>query len=190
MCENISSSDENIDNYVTKTNKIRYKTFTKIKKSTKKLQIDDLYAKALNILNACGRTRAQLFNSLCAYGADPRMADDVLDELEKLGLIDDVQYAKDYFEQAVYNKNFGPRRIKQSLYEKGISNEIISEILCEYDYTMQLDIARKVALKKLLSYKKLDYYKQKQKLYSILANKGFNYDVICEITYSLLNETD
>lgn len=190
--------EEQEANYVSKTNKIKYRPF---KKQTKKENVtyEDLCKKAMNVLNYCDRTRAQLFNTLKEYGGQEQIVDNLLDELEKTGLINDEKYAQDFLEQAIKIKKIGPKKIKQNLYEKGISNEIIETVLQNYDYDTQLEVAKEFITRKMPSLYKVERNKQHQKLTASLINRGFGYSVINEtintiIEYNLnsnnLNEWD
>ncbi|QPK93918.1 regulatory protein RecX [Actinomyces sp. zg-332] len=171
-----------------KTNSIKYQPFRKTTRHNNP-SYEDLCKKAMNVLNYCGRTRAQLFNTLVDYGGEIADVDNLLDELEKTGLINDRQYAEDFLTQAVRIKKIGPKKVKQTLYEKGISAEIISEILEEYSYEEQVSIATEFTVKKLSTLSKQPVLKQKQKITASLINRGFTYNVINDVLPRVLQES-
>lgn len=171
--------------YISKTNKIKYRP---LKKQTPKENVsyEDLCKKAMNVLNYCDRTRAQLFNTLKEYGGKEQEIDNLLDELEKTGLINDENYAQDFLEQSIKIKKIGPKKIKQNLFEKGISNETIEIVLEKYDYESQIEVAKEFALRKLSSLYRTDKNKRDQKIISSLINRGFGYAVANE-TINIIN---
>lgn len=105
------------------------------------------------------------------------------------GYIDDLKFAQSFVNDKINLNKYGPERIKYDLMLKGISRDIVDEVLV-LDRDEQLDIAREVANKKKSSYKndnKRDVYR---KLSSFLQRKGFTYDIISKVVRETLEEFD
>ncbi|HHX03461.1 MAG TPA: regulatory protein RecX [Tissierellia bacterium] len=85
------------------------------------------------------RTRAQVAEYLRRKELDPTQ--EVLDKLEEWGAINDREFARSYA-QSLAHKN-GPYHIRAKLQEKGISSEIIRELVLEEDPAVLKDILQK-----------------------------------------------
>lgn len=107
----------------------------------------------------------------------------VVDRLKDYGYIDDFLYAKTYIEE-LHNK-YGILKLKQKLYEKGISREIIDECLEGFE---NHDTALSVLKIKTRGQKPIkdDY----PKLLRFLAQKGFPYDQAKNALNTFLEEFD
>src|SRR3989339_1223234 len=79
--------------------------------------------------------------------------------LKELGYIDDEMYAKRFIESRNRSRPKGKKLIQMELKRKGISSDIIENI----DGSNDLELARGVAQKKYLLWKKLPVLEQKKK---------------------------
>ena len=87
------------------------------------------------------------------------------------GYLDDRRYAEHYIEWKKQGK--GKARLKMELVQKGISREIIEEVLESTDFGETREMIRQIILKK----RKTDIpmnEKEKQRLYGFLMRKGFS----------------
>jgi len=105
--------------------------------------------------------------------------------LREKRFIDDKSFAR-LWTQARLRRPFGPARIKQELKIKGISSEIIEEILKEqlqhYD---ENELILALAKKRLLHLKGLPREKRRQRLYAYLVRRGFSPEKSIEALYAL-----
>ena len=108
--------------------------------------------------------------------------------LKELGYIDDDMYAKRFIESRNRSRPKGKKLIQMELKRKGISSDIIENI----DGSNDLELARGVAQKKYLLWKKLPVLEQKKKLFGLLQRRGFSstvvFRVIDEVTGFKYNE--
>ena len=108
--------------------------------------------------------------------------------LKELGYIDDEMYAKRFIESRNRSRPKGKKLIQMELKRKGISSDIIENI----DGSNDLELARGVAQKKYLLWKKLPVLEQKKKLFGLLQRRGFSstvvFRVIDEVTGLTYNE--
>lgn len=157
----------------------------------KKIITEDTFKKlidrAVNFLSFRPRTEkeikdyltkklSQLENIKFKEAQNSPVTDAIILKLKKLKLIDDVEFAKIYIEEKVKFKKKGIRLIKYELLRKGISKDILQEVLkVEEDETQT---AYSAIEKKLDSWKKLDNLKLKRKVFEHLARRGFEYETI------------
>ncbi len=107
------------------------------------------------------------------------LIDVVIEEFQEKNYINDAEFAKRYIEYLSEFKKAGVNKIKQQLYGKGISRSISDEILKEEEFKeKQSENCLQVAEKKykILKEREQDSFKIKQKLYTFLIGRGFNYE--------------
>ena len=105
------------------------------------------------------------------------IVDDVIEELDKKGYLDDYEKAKSYANQ---HQNYGPKKLSFIFYQMGLDREMITEIL-EDDEDEQIEKIK-------ILWKKLGNKEDKKKIESILR-KGFLYKDI-KRAMSLLEEEE
>lgn len=79
--------------------------------------------RAANILSARPLSRAELEKRLVEKGETPAHAAQACDELERLGYLNDGEYAK-MLAQYYVNRGYGPRKIRDELYRRGVPREL------------------------------------------------------------------
>lgn len=115
--------------------------------------------------------------------------DDIINEtveyLKENKFIDDARLAEKitYFNST--SNRYGKAKIKQNLYQKGISREDISEAIDKIDRETEFENALYLGKKRYEKLKKEDKHKIYQKLIQHLTYKGFSYD-ICKDVISLI----
>lgn len=87
--------------------------------------------------------------------------------LEK-GYLDDIKFTTWWVENRFLKKGVSRRRLEQDLFRKGVSSEIIKQVLTESNRDDESE------LKKMLAKKRARY--DDQKLLAYLVRQGFNYD--------------
>ncbi len=94
--------------------------------------------RAANILSARPLSRRELEKRLVEKGEAPEHAALACDELERLGYLDDAQYAKTLAQYYV-NRGYGPRKVRDELYRRGVPREFWDEALADLDDQGQQD---------------------------------------------------
>lgn len=84
--------------------------------------------RAANILSVRPLSRAELEKRLIEKGESPAHAAAACDDLERLGYLDDGQYAKTLAQYYV-NRGYGPRKVRDELYRRGVPRELWDEAL-------------------------------------------------------------
>ena len=132
------------------------------------------------------KTKKEIVDYLKKKNYNQKVIDNVIAKLNEYNYINDEVYAKYY--ACCHCTKEGNRKLKFDLIKKGVSEEIVSKVLLDFDEN--LDDIRRIA-EKYLKGKARDY-KTKSKLFSHLASKGYDYDninkVIGEFNWGESNE--
>lgn len=89
--------------------------------------------KALYLLEYRSHSKKELAEKIARTAASYEAAQAAADRMEELGLVDDEDYARRAARDMFQRKQWGPLRVKQELRQKGISPELIDELLAEYE---------------------------------------------------------
>ena len=127
--------------------------------------------RAMHILERTDKTEAQLRRKLEESEYPKEAVESAIAYVTSYGYLDDRRYAEHYIEWKKQGK--GKARLKMELVQKGISREIIEEVLESTDFGETREMIRQIILKK----RKTDIpmnEKGKQRLYGFLMRKGFS----------------
>lgn len=137
--------------------------------------------KATTYLNRSPHTEKEVIDYLLRKGYERGEAESAAAQLKEYGYIDDLSYAKLYFEYG-FEKGRGTDRIRRELAGKGISRELIDLAYNELEnvpdeYEMALSLAARIAdesggVTGEMSYK--DRQKLQAKIVRRLAARGFS----------------
>ena len=137
----------------------------------------------LRLLAKRMRTKKELIDKLQQKGFSESVIDYMIQELMRIGLINDEEFTEKYINNSiVLKKPYGKYALGYKLQKLGIQKNIIEQklptLLSENDeYELALNLARKK--RALLS--KYDEHKKKQRISSFLATRGFNWDIINKV---------
>lgn len=132
-----------------------------------------LKEQALNLLSYRARSKKELINRLKQKGTTPQLINEVIIELEAVGLINDFEFAQAWVRER--GKLYGPFRLRSELIKKGIAKEIIDQVLNGIN---EVEVANKLAERWLERYKNLAPEVVKRRLFGLLARRGISYDTI------------
>ena len=99
----------------------------------------------------------------------------VISEMESFGYLNDKKFALEFCKE-LSRKAYGPRLIRQKMYQRGLDGSLINEIVQEFTESKQDNDEEllRLAQKKLKSlHRETDEFKKRQKLYRFLAGKGW-----------------
>lgn len=160
----------------------------------KKLADEDNYIKcknsALKIIERTYKSEKELRDKLVLKGYDDHIIKRTINFLREYNLLNDTNYAKMYVKDR--SRNQGKNKIKYTLIQKGIDENIIEEELNKIDKDEIKKVVYEMALKKyrVLSKRENDNYKLTQKLYRFLMGKGYDYDLIKDVVKSIVKSED
>jgi regulatory protein len=140
---------------------------------------DDLRARAIRLLARREHSRAELMAKLSAHGTDEEI-EHLLADLQGSGLLSDARFAEAWVRS--HSAREGAARLRQSLRQKGISDELIQEHVTELP--SEIGRAKEVWAKKFAAAPAdaREWAKQAR----FLQGRGFSVDVIRR----LLKNTD
>ncbi len=145
---------------------------------------------AFRILTRRSNSEAELIKKLKRREYPINTVKKVIDELKSKGYINDLDFAIRFSEMRL--KKYGWNRVKQELYQKGISKELFPSIENEIETHPQEDELKAIALKKYNSIIKREneLYKIKQKLFSYLVSRGYDFDDSKNIISNIVSQSD
>jgi len=143
-------------------------------KSYKKLSVDDkLYGNALRYAVMRPHSHWEMQTYLKRKKVEEPVAQQILQKLEQLNLLDDLAFARSWVASRHLLKAVSRRRLVQELKQKHVSEDVIASVLEEDETDERATLAELVAKKRQLS-----QYQDKTKLMQYLARQGFSYDDI------------
>ena len=162
--------------------------------SLKKLADEDNYIKckntALKTIERTYKSEKELAQKLALKGYDDHIINRTINFMKEYNLLNDNNYATMYVKDK--SRNIGKKKIKYSLLQKGIDEEIIESELEKINNDEVKAIVYEMALKKykVFSKRENDNYKITQKLYRFLMGKGYDYDLIKDVVKSIVKSED
>ncbi|MDL2248961.1 RecX family transcriptional regulator [Tyzzerella sp. OttesenSCG-928-J15] len=135
--------------------------------------------KALKYLSYSAKTKKEMLKKLKTYDFSPDIIDEVIAFLEEHNFINDYDYAEKFAESR-RRAGYGEHRIKSELYIKGISGDVIEDVLekdDDDDEDETVNTILKLLEKKIKSDTKEEFYEnERQKIYGFLNRRGFGFD--------------
>ncbi len=142
-------------------------------------QLSRAKSTAYRFLTVRPRSRAEVEAKLIDKNFSEVTVRDVLSGLERLGYLNDREFARQWAEARIRLRGFGRRRIERELRTKGIGRDLIAETLADLaNDEAELKTARKTVRKKLKTSRSDDLETCRRRLAGFLERKGFSYDVI------------
>jgi len=142
---------------------------------------EKIYQKTLNFLSYRVRSKKEVTDRLREYfyksGIDKSLTgkfeEKIINSLEKLDLIGDSDFAESYVNTAKELKTPpGRRKMREFMFKKGVSNDIIESVLSDYPVEIEQKGAQILLEKKMRGLKKT--YQNKQKMWKYLAGRGYS----------------
>lgn len=138
--------------------------------------------RAIHLLEDMDRTEEQLRGKLRMSLYPPDIVEEAIDYVKSFGYVDDFGYARRFVENKKGSKS--KREIQALLMSKGIEASVITTVLEEcYDAEDGLSAIREFLRKRRFDIESASD-KEKQKIYSALARKGFRYEDIRQIIHA------
>ncbi len=118
--------------------------------------------------------------------------DRVVSELLEKKYLDDFHFAENFVRNRIERRKEGIIKITSELYKKGVSREIISNVIevvkeLPVNYENAFEVG-KVKLEKIYKRGESDKNKIKSKLFNFLKGRGFTNDIIFEVINKLIVE--
>lgn len=178
-------------------------------------QQQQVYEVAINFLSYRPRSAREVEQRLRKKGYQPNQIEAAIARLSKHGYVDDREFARFWINNRQTFSPRGPRLLRSELRQKGVSSEIVEEILAEHReeqteraeqaaevaaiYNIQEDepapgtdeaTALALARKRFRLLSSLDPITQKRRLSGFLARRGYSYDTIDAVMKRVLAPED
>jgi regulatory protein len=146
---------------------------------------DNILAKAMRYCSSREVCSDDMLKKLAIWSDNPDYYNEIINKLIEEKFIDNQRYANAFVNDKFKFNHWGKIKIKRHLLSKKIPDSFIYNALQQIDNEEYMNIARKLFISKLNTLDKQEnMMKKKQKLYSFLANKGYE----TEIIFTLLEE--
>jgi regulatory protein len=147
------------------------------------LQQQDLSEKArqsaIRFITYRPRSATEVERNLRKKGFVEPVVSEVIERLQRVGLIDDLAFARYWLEQRETFKPRSQMALRLELQQKGVSRNVIEEVLAELDETAA---AQQAAAKQARRWTGLPEREFRLKLGQFLQRRGFNYEIIRQVT--------
>ena len=135
------------------------------------------YYTAIKSIKKKSYSRKELFKKL-KDEFEEYLVNEVLDNIEKLGYIDDKSFANSYINRQITTTNHGPIRIVRDLEDKGIDKKIIEQEMTAYTDDIEKEKIKKLVTKGINSNHTKGNNFILRKLKNDLVYQGFNIELV------------
>ncbi|MCT2337772.1 recombination regulator RecX [Corynebacterium sp. p3-SID1056] len=134
--------------------------------------------RALGLLDQRARSREELRGRLVRAEFAPQVIEEVLDELERNGLINDANFAHEWVRQRAKRRGKSSRALDRELAQKGVGRADRADALAQLSEEDEEHTAREVAQKKARQVKRVpadrgEYNKLLRRVVGAMARRGF-----------------
>ncbi len=140
----------------------------------------------LRKLTARDRTRQELSKALKAKNVPEKVAGEVLDRMQDVGLVDDTRFAESWVRSRQQRRGLSKMALRRELSDKGIDRDTIDETLQSVEVDDEYSAALMLVEKKLRSMSGLEPHVQKRRLFGALARRGFSSGLSSRVIHELL----
>ena len=130
------------------------------------------------------RSRKELAQDLKSRDISAAVAEQVLDRLADVGLVDDAAFAQEWVDSR--GRRSGAGRLRQELRLKGVAEEHIADAIGDRGDDADLTSARELAARKAASMNGLDRLVRQRRLTAFLGRRGFSSAVIRRVVGEVL----
>jgi regulatory protein len=124
-------------------------------------------------------SRSELQRKLKRQEWGDAVINEVLDDLARMGYLDDARFAKTKALAAAEHKKHGKRRAYVELIKSGVNGSVAARALEDvYEPLDSTRVARELAMKQRDRLLKLDPLVARRRLFGMLQRRGFEYDEI------------
>ena len=159
----------------------------KINDLQEKDQFEGAYQRAINFLSYRVRSEKEIRQNLTKHDVPENIIERVVDKLRGASLVNDWDFASQWVENRVQFKPRGKRALSSELFQKGIENEIIEDVLAELD---EEELAYACARSRITKFTGMEEKAFQKKLSGLLTRRGFPYHVTKDVVGSLWKEME
>lgn len=154
-------------------------------------EIQKVLDSAWRLLSFRPRSEKELINRLKQKGYEEKWIEEAIQKLKDYRYINDESFARSFASDRLNIKKIGSNGLKYELKQKGISSEIIEEVLDDLvDEEKEFEQGVELCEKKLKTLKETEPFKKKQKLLQFLVRKGYSFDTAKQVVSHVNQLTD
>lgn len=142
----------------------------------------DCKDKALDLVGRRPHFQRELQRKLLDRGFPTHEVDSALDDLVRLGLLDDFQHARDLAAGSMTRKGFGPRRMRFELQRRGVEESTAESVVSEIFQDPEEESRRALETAEKMGQRGPD---SKDRLARQLDRKGYSKSVILRVLSGL-----
>jgi regulatory protein len=147
----------------------------------------ECFDKAMESLGSRLHSRSELHRKLMRREYGEAVVNAVLDDLARLGYVNDEQFAKTKAMSAAQHKHHGRRRAFMELLKAGVKGDVADKALDDvYDAHDSTAAARVLAEKQAPRLRKLEPMVARRRLVGMLQRRGFDYESIKPVVDEVL----
>lgn len=149
--------------------------------------------RALRLLDQRARSHSELRGRLTDLEFDPRIIEEVLDDLQRAGLLDDAAFAHEWVRQRHARRGKSASVLDRELREKGVAEAVRAAALEQIDSSDEEAAARAAAEKKARTVKtvpadRAERDKVLRRIVGVLARRGYGGEMSLRIARSVLDD--
>lgn len=142
----------------------------------------DYLEKAVKKLRGHSYSQAEIRQYLQDLGAEPLLAQEVVNRLVELSYLNDTLLAQNIYRSCRKGKPCGQVLWSEKLRNRGIPEEIIQQLISEVSREEEYDLAEQLATEYLRNKAQKSYLQQYRGLAAYLTRRGFALDIVEQIT--------
>jgi regulatory protein len=137
---------------------------------------------AMRYLTRRSHSRIELIRKMREKGYRLNIINSALDELEKVDLVNDIVFTRQFIKTEIQLRPVSRRLLIQKLGQRGINRELYEPLLEElFSEELEQEMLRTLSKKFLASHSKDTGQKLREKLLRFLQGKGFNWEQIRQV---------
>ncbi len=117
----------------------------------------------------------EIVDKMTRWEIDEEMQARIMQYLVEERYVDEVRYCRGFIHDKREYNHWGPRKIEQGLWAKGITKDVYAPLIAEVDEEAWIGILRPLLMQKQRSVKARNEYEKKQKLMRFALGRGFSY---------------
>ena len=148
----------------------------------KSLTFDEIKLKLVNYCVYQDRCHYEVEQKMRDFLLIPEAKDEIFLYLIKENYLNEERFTRSYIRGKFYIKHWGRNKIRINLKQKGITEKLIAKSMDEIDEQDYLDSVNKIYQDYYSKQKGLRDYQKKSKTIKHLMSKGYEYEIIMEVS--------
>lgn len=156
----------------------------------KEISYDNALSRCATLCARAEHSRFELMRKMRQWGANGTVIEKVIETLEDGGFIDEERFAHAFVNDKYRFDGWGRIKIRYSLRQQGIADNLIAEAMNEIDGEEYEEILSRLLKAKHRMVAGRDPYKQKDALVRYAASRGFELSLVSRMVASLVAGAD